>query len=127
LVRTGIVNSRDVEALKAEANRFDFIISTVAVPLDWMSYVAALAPKGRLHNVGAVLEPLSISAFPLLMSQRSLSGSPLGSPTTTARMLDFCARHQIAPLVEEFALSDVNAAIDRLENGNPKYRVVLKV
>jgi uncharacterized zinc-type alcohol dehydrogenase-like protein len=121
-----IVNSRDAEAMKSEANRFDFIISTVAVPLDWMGYISALAPKGRLHTVGAIPEPVMLAAFPLIMGQRSFSGSPLGSPATTARMLEFCARHQIAPLVEEFALSDVNAAIDRLEHGSPRYRIVLK-
>jgi uncharacterized zinc-type alcohol dehydrogenase-like protein len=76
--------------------------------------------------VGAIPEPVTLAAFPLIMGQRSFSGSPLGSPATTARMLDFCARHQIAPLVEEFALSDVNAALDRLENGSPRYRIVLK-
>ena len=121
-----VVNSRDSEALKAEAGRFDFIISTVAVPLEWMAYVAALAPKGRLHTVGAIPEPVALEAFPLIMGQRSFSGSPLGSPATTALMLEFCARHGIAPMVEEFPLSEVNKAIDRLENGSPRYRVVLK-
>ena len=121
-----VVNSRDCEALKAEAGRFDFIISTVAVPLEWMAYVAALAPKGRLHTVGAIPEPVALDAFPLIMGQRSFSGSPLGSPATTALMLEFCARHGIAPMVEEFPLSEVNKAIDRLENESPRYRVVLK-
>ena len=121
-----VVNSRDSEALKAEAGRFDFIISTVAVPLEWMTYVAALAPKGRLHTVGAIPEPVALNAFPLIMGQRSFSGSPLGSPATTALMLEFCARHGIAPMVEEFPLSEVNTAIDRLEHGSPRYRVVLK-
>ena len=121
-----VVNSRNSEALKAEAGRFDFIISTVAVPLEWMSYVAALAPKGRLHTVGTISEPVALNAFPLIMGQRSFSGSPLGSPATTALMLEFCARHGIAPMVEEFPLSEVNKAIDRLENGSPRYRVVLK-
>lgn len=122
-----VVNSRDCEALKAEAGRFDFIISTVAVPLEWMSYVAALAPKGRLHTVGAIPAPVALDAFPLIMGQRSFSGSPLGSPATTALMLEFCARHGIAPMVEEYPLSEVNKAIERLENGSPRYRVVLKV
>ena len=121
-----VVNSRNSEALKAESGRFDFIISTVAVPLEWMAYVAALAPKGRLHTVGAISEPVALNAFPLIMGQRSLSGSPLGSPATTALMLEFCARHGIAPMVEEFPLSEVNKAIARLENGSPRYRVVLK-
>ena len=121
-----VVNSRDTEAMKAEAGRYDFILSTVNVPLEWSSYVNALAPRGRLHLVGAVLEPLPVQAFPLMIGQRSISGSPLGSPATTAKMLEFCARHEIAPLIEEFRMSEVNAALDRLENGSPRYRIVLK-
>jgi uncharacterized zinc-type alcohol dehydrogenase-like protein len=121
-----VVNSKDSSALKAEAGRFDFILSTVNVPLEWSEYINALAPRGRLHTVGAVLEPMPIGAFPLIMGQRSVSGSPLGSPTTTAKMLEFCARHSIAPIVQEFSLSDVNAALDLLEHGSPRYRIVLK-
>ena len=121
-----IVNSRDAEALKGEAGRFDFILSTVAVPLEWSAYINALAPRGRLHTVGAVPEPIPAPAFSLLSAQRSISGSPLGSPATTAKMLEFCARHEIAPLVEEFPMSQVNTALDRLENGSPRYRIVLK-
>lgn len=121
-----VVNSCDAEALKAEAGRFDFILSTVAVPLEWSAYINALAPRGRLHTVGAVPEPIPAPAFSLLSAQRSISGSPLGSPATTAKMLDFCARHQIAPLVEEFPMAEVNAALDRLEHGSPRYRIVLK-
>jgi uncharacterized zinc-type alcohol dehydrogenase-like protein len=98
----------------------------VNVTRDWASFIGALAPRGRLHHVGAVLEPLQIGAFPLIMGQRSVSGSPLGSPANTARMLDFCARHQIAPIVEEFPLSEANAALEHLEKGSPRYRIVLK-
>ena len=121
-----IVNSKDSEALKAEAGSYNFILSTVAVPLEWSEYINALAPRGRLHTVGAVLEPMPVGAFPLIMAQRSISGSPLGSPSTTATMLEFCARHTIAPTIQEFPLEKVNEAIDLLENGSPRYRIVLK-
>ena len=121
-----VVNSKDSEALKAEAGRYNFILSTVAVPLEWSDYINALAPRGRLHTVGAVLEPMPVGAFPLIMAQRSISGSPLGSPSTTAKMLEFCARHTIAPTIQEFPLAKVNEAIDLLENGGPRYRIVLK-
>jgi alcohol/geraniol dehydrogenase (NADP+) len=121
-----VVNSKDSEALKAEAGRYNFILSTVAVPLEWSEYINALAPRGRLHTVGAVLEPIPVGAFPLIMAQRSISGSPLGSPSTTATMLEFCARHTIAPTIQEFPLEKVNEAIDLLENGSPRYRIVLK-
>ncbi len=90
-----VVNSKDPSQLKPLARSLDFIMVTVNVPLDWGSYIDTLAPKGRLHFVGAVLEPLNIGVFPLLIGQRSVSASPLGSPATTAQMLDFCApRHR---------------------------------
>lgn len=102
------------------------ILSTVNVSLDWGAYLSALGPKGRLHMVGAALEPVPVPAFTLIGGQKSVSGTPLGSPGTTRQMLEFCARHQIAPQVEEFMMSDANSALDRLRSGDARYRIVLK-
>ena len=68
---------------------------------------------------------MAIAAFPLIMGQRSVSGSPLGSPATVDTMLEFCARHRIAPVTESFPLSRVNDALDHLRSGKARYRVVL--
>jgi uncharacterized zinc-type alcohol dehydrogenase-like protein len=121
-----VVNSKDPGQLKTLARSLDFLMVTVNVPLDWPAYVEALAPRGRLHFVGAVLEPLNIGVFPLLVGQRSVSASPLGSPATTASMLEFCARHDIAPVTETFPMSRVNEALARVESGKVRYRVVLE-
>ena len=112
------------ELVKA-AGSFDFILNTTNVGLDWNSYVAALKPKGRLHTVGAVLEPMALAAFPLIVGQKSLSGSPLGSPATTDIMLQFSARHGIAPTTETFPMSRANEALDHLRSGKARYRIVL--
>ena len=120
------LNSRDSDELAAAANSFDLILSTVNVKLDWGSYVQTLRPKGRLHFLGAVIEPVELSVFALMGAQRSVSSSPVGSPAVIAQMLEFAARHGIEPEVEVFDINDVNAAIERLENGSPRYRVVLK-
>jgi alcohol/geraniol dehydrogenase (NADP+) len=120
------VNSRDSEALKAVANSFDLILSTVNADLEWSAYIAALRPKGRLHLVGVAPNPIATHVFPLLMGQKSISGSPLGSPSTVAKMLDFAARHQIEPEIEVYKFSQVNEALDRLRSGKQRYRVVLQ-
>ena len=124
---TRVVNSRDPEELNAIAGTLNFILNTTNVTLDWDAYLGTLAPKGRLHNVGAVLEPMAIPAFSLIMGEKSVAGSPLGSPALTATMLDFCARHDIYPVVEEFPLEKVNEALAHLESGKARYRIVLKV
>ena len=65
-------------------------------------------------------------AFELIGFQKSVSGSPLGSPATTSKMLDFCARHGIAPSTREFSMSEVNEALEILEKESPAQRLVLK-
>ena len=52
--------------------------------------------------------------FALFASERSIGGSPTGSPITIRMTLKFCNRHKISPLVEEFPVSSVNEAMDRL-------------
>lgn len=121
-----VINSRDKNAISAAKNQFDLIISTVDVKLDWNRYVNTLAPKGRLHFVGATLEPLDISVFGLMGAQRSVSSSPVGSPSTIATMLDFAGRHNIKPIIEEFSFEQVNEAMKRLASGDARYRIVLK-
>ena len=120
------LDSTDQQALVEAAGRFDLIIATVNATLDWNAYLNTLAPKGRLHFVGAVLEPLGISMLPLMVGQRSVSGSPVGSPATIARMLDFAARHNIKPVTEVYGFDQINEALAKLESGSARYRVILK-
>ncbi|MCU0225360.1 MAG: NAD(P)-dependent alcohol dehydrogenase [Acidobacteria bacterium] len=120
-----VVNSRDANQLEKISASLDFILSTVNVDLDWGAYLQALGPKGRLHTVGAVPTPIPAPAFPLITHQRSISGSPLGSPSTMRKMLDFCARHGIEAVTEHFPMKDVNDALEHLASGKARYRVVL--
>lgn len=120
------INSRDPEAIKAAKGTFDFILSTVNVSLEWDDILAALAPGGHFHIVGATLEPIPVQAFSLIGGEKSIAASPTGPPQTTATMLDFCARHDIAPITEEFSMSEANEALKHLEEGKARYRIVLK-
>lgn len=118
-------NTKQPEALKKLSKSLDFIISTINAPLDMPAYLETLAPKGRFHNVGAVLKPFEVPAFGLIVGQKSLSGSPTGSITALDYMLEFSARHGIGPVVEYFPMSKVNDALAHLRSGKARYRIVL--
>lgn len=120
-----VVSTRDAAAVRKLAGRFDLLISTVNAAIDWDAVIGSLAPNGRLHVVGAVLEPIPVAAFSLIMQQRSVSGSPTGSPVNMATMLDFASRHSITPQTEHFPMSRINEAFAHLESGKARYRIVL--
>ncbi len=121
-----VINSRDSGALTKAAGSFDLLLVTANASLDWNALLGALAPRGRLHIVGAVPEPIPVGVFSLLMGQKSVSSSPSGAPGVVDKMLEFCARHEIAPMVEEFPMSKINDALEHLKAGKARYRVVLK-
>lgn len=120
------LDSRDSASWKAANGRFDFLLVTVNVTLDWPRLMATLAPKGRLHFVGAVEEPVSVKVSSMMSGQKSMSASPVGSPATVMKMLEFCGRHGIHPLTERFPLSKINEALAHLEAGKARYRIVLE-
>jgi uncharacterized zinc-type alcohol dehydrogenase-like protein len=120
-----VVSSKNSAAIKELGGSFDLLISTVNVKLDWEAMIGTLAPNGRLHVVGAVLEPIPVAVFSLMLQQRSVSSSPTGSPVAIATMLDFASLHNIAPQTEHFPMSKINEAFARLEAGRAHYRIVL--
>lgn len=120
-----VVSSSDTDQMQAIAGTLDFILCTANATLPWDAILGCLAPKGRLHLVGVVTEPIPVAAFALIGGQKAISGSPIGSPFNTGQMINFSARHHIAPMVEMYPLSKVNDALDHLRAGKARYRVVL--
>ncbi len=121
-----VVLTTDSEAMKSIAGSLDFLIVAVRSPPDWSTLIELLAPKGRLHQVGVVTQPMTINLRPQLMLwQRNISGSSTASPTALVTLLAFAARHQIAPTVERFPMSRVNDAVAHLRCGKARYRIVL--
>lgn len=119
-------DTRDAASWRRALGRFDFVLVTVAAALDWPKLMATLAPHGRLHFVGAVPEPIAMPVSSMMGGQKSMSASPLGAPAIVARMLEFCTRHHILPLTEEYPMSSINEAMAHLSEGKARYRIVLK-
>ncbi len=120
-----VVSTRDSEAVKKIAKSLDLLVVTTNVPLDWPAMLGTLAPEGRMHVVGAVLEPIPVPIIPVIFGQQCVSGSPTGSPVAIEKMLAFAARHKVLPTTEHFPMSRINEAFEHLEAGKARYRIVL--
>jgi uncharacterized zinc-type alcohol dehydrogenase-like protein len=119
------VNTRETNAMKKLAGSFDLLLSTVNADQDWSGYVNALRPKGTLCLLGVPPSPVALQAFGLVGGQKSVAGSPTGSPHDLEQMLDVAARHNIKAITERFPMSKANEAIAKVKKNQVRYRAVL--
>ena len=117
----------DPATFETLARSFDLIINTVSAPLDLAQYFGLLTLNGTFVSVGAPPEPMPVQVFSLFMNRRSFAGSSIGGIRETQEMLDFCAKHDVAPDVEVITAQQVNEAWDRVLRSDVRYRFVIDV
>jgi uncharacterized zinc-type alcohol dehydrogenase-like protein len=115
----------DDETFKRLAGHFDLIIDTISAPHDYNKYLGLLRVEGAMVLLGVPPEPTPVSAFPLIMGRRTLSGSLIGGIAETQEMLDFCAEHGIVSEIELIPVQKVNEAYERMMKNDVRYRFVL--
>ncbi len=107
------------------AGSFDLIINTVSASINLDAYISLLSLDGTLVNVGAPGEPLSLNVMSLIGHRRSFAGSMIGGIRETQEMLDFCAKHDIAPNIEIISADEIDEAYKRVLASDVKYRFVI--
>ncbi len=122
---THFVNSRNEEAMKAIAGKFDFILNTVSAQNPYDAYMGLVKTNGAMVLVGAPPEPSQITGFNLIMGRKTLAGSLIGGIKETQEMLDFCSEHNITSDVELITMDQINEAYERVLKSDVKYRFVI--
>jgi uncharacterized zinc-type alcohol dehydrogenase-like protein len=123
----GFIDSSDEESMAVNAGRLHFLLFCVSGGvMDINHYVGLMRPYGTLHFVGVPESVENFNLMPLMFSRLSLSSSPIGSSFQMRKMLEFAARNDIKPIIEEFTHKTANEAIQRLREGNLRFRAVLK-
>ena len=121
-----VVISKDPEQMEGVAGTLDLIIDSVAAPHDLDAYFATLAREGSLVLLGVPPQPHpSPNVFNFIRGRRSLSGSLIGGIAETQEMLDFCAEHGVTADVEMISMDQIDAAYDRMESSDVKFRFVI--
>ncbi|WP_425228076.1 NAD(P)-dependent alcohol dehydrogenase [Sphingomonas sp.] len=114
-----------MEKMAATGGRFDFILSTVPEKHDLNPFMVLLKRDATLVVVGA-LEPLApVNNQQVAFHRRSVAGSLIGSIAEQQEVLDFCAKHRIAPDIEIIPIQEVNAAMKKVEAGDVRFRYVI--
>lgn len=115
----------DENFFEEHRGEFDLILNTISAPIDLGSYLNLLKPRGIMSVVGLTTEPLPLQIIDLIRGGRVLTGNNIGGIPETQEMLDFCAEHGIASVIEKVNVHEVDDAYDRVVAGDVKFRIVI--
>jgi D-arabinose 1-dehydrogenase-like Zn-dependent alcohol dehydrogenase len=119
--------STDAAAMAKAADSFDLVLVTISAAVDTSQYVSLLRRNGTLCFVGAITKPLSVDPFgPLIFKQIKVTGSATGGRGRITEMLAFAAEANIRPQIELFKFDDINAAIEKVDKNEVRFRAVLQ-
>jgi D-arabinose 1-dehydrogenase-like Zn-dependent alcohol dehydrogenase len=124
-----VINYTDKNAMKGVRDSFDFIINCLSVEDGFNDFIEICAPRCKFIQVGLpdASKKLSFTANDFVSKEIRLTSSSVGTRQATRDMLDFCAKNDVYPMVEEYPFEELPKAFDKLENGRPKFRCVLNV
>lgn len=121
-----VVVSREADEMAAHAGSFDMILDTVAASHQLDDYVTLLKRDGTLVLVGAPDQPHPTpNVMNMIFGRKQIAGSLIGGLPETQEMLDFCAEHGITASIEMIRIQDIDAAYDRMQKSDVKYRFVI--
>lgn len=117
----------DKDSVARAADSVDVILMTAAgAGVDWAMLFSFLKKRGHIYCLGITGADITLSALPLIVQEKGISGLIVGSRYETRQMLEFAAKHDVRPLVEVFRADEVNEVFERLERGEVRYRAVLE-
>ncbi|KAJ3111078.1 hypothetical protein HDU96_006017 [Phlyctochytrium bullatum] len=88
--------------------------------------MGTLGPYGQAILVAIPEAPVAFHAFSVILGNKSIAGSIIGSVKQLQETLDFAAAHGVKPMVEVMPMEQANDAITKVRAGKPRFRIVLE-
>lgn len=107
------------------AKEFDFILNTISADINLDDYMSLLKPRGVMCIVGLPPSPHSLKFRSVIGGNKVLTGSQIGGIAQTQEMLDFCAEHNIEPMIEVISADYIEEAYERVVKGDVMFRFVI--
>lgn len=118
-------NAEDASAILLKEGGVKVLISTTGNAEAISSLLPAVVPQGRVLQLGAGKDPLSLSLVYLIGGERSVMGSITGSAYENERGLNFSVLTGIRPMIETMPFTKANEAYQKMKSGEAKFRIVL--
>ena len=124
-----VIISSDSSQMKAAAGSIEFLINTIPNDIDFQPYISCIERGGKFIQVGMPSDNdfLKLNINTLVVNEIEIIGSMVGPRHSINKMVEFCNKNDIYPIVEEHPFEEMPKAFEKLEHGRPFFRCVVNV
>jgi D-arabinose 1-dehydrogenase-like Zn-dependent alcohol dehydrogenase len=124
-----IIISTDQNQMKAARGTIEFLINTIPNDIDFQPYISCVERGGKFVQVGMPSDNdnMKINVNGLVVSEIEIIGSMVGPRHSINKMIDFCSKNDVYPIVEEYSFEEMPKAFEKLEHGKPHFRCIVNV
>lgn len=120
------IDTGNAEQMEQAGGSFDILLNSTSGNPQYDGLLALLRPKGTVINLGIGTENISFNPWSMLMGEKAMRASAIGTPLQIEKMLEFVAVKNIISQNEIMPMDQINDAINRVKEGKARYRIVLK-
>ena len=113
------------EQMEQALGSFDILLNSTSGNLQYDGLLALLKPKGTIINVGIGTENIAFNPWSMLLGEKVMRASAIGTPSQMEKMLEFVALKNIKSQNEIMPMDQINDAINKVKDGKARYRMVL--
>jgi D-arabinose 1-dehydrogenase-like Zn-dependent alcohol dehydrogenase len=120
------VATKNAETLSVTTPINRLLVTTSAQP-DWNLILPLMSTRSVIYPLSVSMDDFKLPYMPLILQGIAVQGSLVAPRGLHRQMLEFAARHNIAPVVEKFPMTEtgIKEAMDKLAKGDVHFRAVL--
>ncbi|KAJ2777052.1 hypothetical protein GGI15_004638 [Coemansia interrupta] len=120
------VNTSDEGEVAANRYKLDYLFVTAnSDPERYNEFFSWMKYGGQIILLAVPQGQMKIAPAEIVFRNIGISGSLIGGRDEVQKTLDFAAEHNIRPIIECFPISKINEALEHVDAGKARYRVVL--
>ncbi|KAJ1877583.1 hypothetical protein H4R99_005037 [Coemansia sp. RSA 1722] len=120
------VDTSDKEQVEANRHKLNYLfITSNSKSNQYNEFISWMDFEGQVVLLAIPEGHMQFKPFEFIKSEVAITGSLIGGVNVLRKTLEFAAEHGISPIIEKYPIDKVNEALQHMDAGKARYRIVL--
>ncbi|KAJ2370785.1 hypothetical protein IW150_004872 [Coemansia sp. RSA 2607] len=123
---THFVNTSNKDEVEANRHKLDYLfITSNSKSNQYNEFISWMDFEGQIVLLAVPEGHMKFSPSEFIFSEVSITGSLIGGVNVLKKTLEFASEHNVRPIIEKYPIDQVNEALQHMDAGKARYRIVL--